>query len=204
MWGMVPLHSLNRSAKYEALVRPLKQIIPFVDLWKKGELVWPIKIPENLCTEGFCLGDFALAKKLGDPLTQHGCPPPQFCSPDRLHGKDSSFACGMWSYMIIFAVLYHEYASFPTVIKGGIIISGITTRLGPLPVQWKCLYIYSEEGLDSCYDQHQTPDPKHDLTSTITYFHPDADPAERQHVHSVMTNVFTYDPEKRLTATQLL
>lgn len=48
MWGMAPLYDLNRSAKYEALGRPLKEIIPFVNLWKQGELVWPLKIPENL------------------------------------------------------------------------------------------------------------------------------------------------------------
>ena len=199
---MVPLHNLNRSAKYEALGRPLKQIIPFVDVWKQGELVWPAKIPEDLRTEEFYLGDFALAKKLGDPMTQHGCPPSQFCSPDRLHGKDPSFACDMWSYMIIFAVLYLEYAPFPTVLEGGI-ISGIITRLGPLPEQWKGLYVYPG-GLDSWYDQHQTPDPKRDLASTIAYFRPDADPVEQQHVHSIMCRVFTYNPEERLTATQLL
>lgn len=134
MWGMVPLHNLNRSAKYEALGRPLKQTIPFVDVWKPGELVWPVKIPEDLRTEEFYLSDFALAKKLGDPMTQRGCPPSQFCSPDRLHRKDPSFACDMWSYMIIFAVLYLEYAPFPTALEGGI-ISGIITRLGPLPEQ---------------------------------------------------------------------
>lgn len=36
MWGMRPLHHLNRNAKYEALGRPLKLAIPYVELCKKG------------------------------------------------------------------------------------------------------------------------------------------------------------------------
>lgn len=202
MWGMVPLHNLNRSVKYNALGRPLKQIIPFVDLWKQRELVRPVEIPENLRTEEFHLGDFGLAMKLCDPVTQHGYPPMQFCSPDRLHRKGPSFACDMWSYMIIFAELYLGHVPFPTFIKGGI-ISGIVRCLGPLPEQWKGLYTHPG-GLDSWYDQCKMPNPSHDLASTIAYFRPEADPIERKHMHSIMSRVFSYCPEKRLTATQLL
>lgn len=202
MWGMVPLHNLSRSAKYEALGRPLKQVIPFVDLWKQGELVRPVEIPENLRTEEFYLGDFGLAMKLGDSVTQRGYPPMQFCSPDRLHRKDPSFACDMWSYMMIFAELYFGYPPFPTFLKGGI-ITGIVRCLGPLPEQWKGLYTHPG-GLGSWYDQRKTPDPNNDLASTIAYFRPDADLIERQHMQSIMNRVFTYCPEKRLTATQLM
>lgn len=149
MWGMVPLHNLHRSAKYEALGRPLKQIIPFVELFKQGELVSPIKVPENLRTEEFCLGDFGLAMRLdeGEPKTR-GRPPMAFCSPDRLHRKDPSFACDMWSYMIILAELYLGYTPFPSGGKGGV-ISGMISRLGPLPEQWKGHYIWPEEAFDS-------------------------------------------------------
>lgn len=151
MWGMVPLHNLHRSAKYEALGRPLKQIIPFVELFKQGELVSPIKVPENLRTEEFCLGDFGLAMRLdeGEPKTR-GRPPMAFCSPDRLHRKDPSFACDMWSYMIILAELYLGYTPFPSGGKGGV-ISGMISRLGPLPEQWKGQghYIWPEEAFDS-------------------------------------------------------
>lgn len=202
MWGMVPLHDLSRSAKYELLGRPLKQIIPFVDLWKQGELVRPVEIAENLRTEEFYLGDFGLAMKLGDPAIPPGYPPMQFCSPDRLHRKDPSFACDMWSYMVIFAELYLGQFPFPTWFSGGI-ITGIVTCLGPLPEQWNGLYIHPN-GLDSWYDQNETPKPNYDLASTITRYRPDADETEREHVLSIMRRVFTYCPEKRLTATQLL
>ncbi|KAJ5795896.1 kinase domain-containing protein [Penicillium psychrosexuale] len=74
MWGMVSLRGLDRSAKYETLGRPLKQTIPFVDLWKKGELVRQVDVPENLRTEEFFLGDFGVAQKLGDSVTQLGFP----------------------------------------------------------------------------------------------------------------------------------
>ena len=207
MWEMAPLHHLNRSSKYKTLGRPLKQLIPFVDdLWKQGELVQPISIPESIRTEKFHLGDFGLAQKLDDPVAQTGYPPMQFCSPDRLHNKHPSFACDMWSYMTIFSELYLRHTSFPTFLKGGI-ISGIARALGPLPEQWKGLYTHPHpEGFDNdyWYDQHETPDPNSDIASTIAYYRPDVDPTEREQVHSIMSRVFTYCPEKRLTATQLL
>lgn len=200
MWGMAPLHNLKRSAKYEALGRPLKETIS--DFWKKGELVGPVEIPEDLRTEQFYLGDFALAKKFGDPESQHGYPPSQFCSPERLHGKESGFACDMWSYMVIFSVLYLECAPFTPIFTGGI-ISGIALSLGPLPEQWKGLYVWTGSH-DSWYDQHQTPDLGWNLESRIAYLRPDADPVEQQLVHAIMSKVFVYNPEERITATQLL
>lgn len=167
-----------------------------------GELVRPIEVPESLRREEFYLGDFGIAMKLGDSTVQRGYPPMEFCSPDRLHRKHPSFACDMWSYMVIFSRLYLGFPPFPTYLKGGI-ISGIVRSLGPLPEEWKGLYTHPG-GLDSWYDQNEGPDPNNDLTSTIAYFRPDADPVEREHVHSIMSRVFTYCPEKRLTATQLL
>ncbi|KAB8207771.1 kinase-like domain-containing protein [Aspergillus parasiticus] len=196
MWGMAPLHSLNRSAKYKTLGRPLRQIIPHVDLWKQGELVRPVEILDNLRTEDFYLSDFGLAIKLGDPTIPRGYPPPLFCSPERLHKKDPSFACDMWSSMVIFGVLY---LGFPPFLSWRNLIK----RLGPLPEQWKGLYTHAG-GLDSWYDQSQSPDPDDNLASTIAGYRPDADPFEREHVLSITSKVFTYCPEKRPTATQLL
>ncbi|PKX92345.1 protein kinase [Aspergillus novofumigatus IBT 16806] len=202
MFGMVPLHNLDRSAKYDAPGRPLKRIIPYVELWKQGELVRPIEDPDNLRTEKFYFSDFGLAMHLGDLVTPRGYLPMQFCSPDRLHKEDSSFACDMWSYMIIFAELYLGYTPSPTHLKGGL-ISGIVRCLGPLPESWKGLYTHPG-GFDSWYDQGITPDPKHDLASTIAYWRPDADPIERELVPSIMNRVFTYSQDECLTATQLL
>lgn len=202
MWGVVPLNNLNRNDKYKALGRPLKQVIPFVDLWKQGELVKPVELPDNLRTEEFYLGDFGLAMRVGDPITQRGLPPSSFCSPDRLHGKHPSFACDMWGYMVIFAELYLGFPPFGTWFDGGI-ISGLVKCLGPLPEEWKDLYEPSG-GLDSWYDQCTTPDPKFNLASSIEYFRPDVYQAERELVYSIMKKVLVYCPEERLTATQLL
>ena len=149
MWGMTSLDSLSTSAKYEALGRPLKQIIPFVDLQKQGQLMYPIKVPRDLYTEVFYLGDFGLSKKLSDPITQRGHPPIQYCSPERLHKQDPSFACDIQSYMIIFSILYLTFTPFSSAYKGGV-ITGMVECLGPLPEHQKRLY---PRGIDSWYDQ---------------------------------------------------
>ncbi|CAG8058933.1 unnamed protein product [Penicillium salamii] len=168
MWGMVSVDGLSRNAKYKALGRPLKQKIPsIVDLWKQGELVSPMKVPWELCTEKFYLGDFGLSKKISDPITPRGYPPIQYCSPDRLHNQEPHFAC-------------------------------------PLPEEWKGLYIYRGSGLDSWYYQSRNPNPEYSLASRIARFRPDADPVERQLVESIMLKVFTFHPEKRLSANELL
>lgn len=135
MWGMAPLHNLIRSAKYELLGRPLRQIIPHVDLWKQGELVSPVEVPENLRTEEFYLSDFGLAIKLGDPTIPRGYPPVQVCSSERLHKKDPSFACDMWSYMVMFGVLYLRFPPFRS-------WHYLLRCLGPFPEQWKGLYTH--------------------------------------------------------------
>ncbi|RAL00374.1 kinase-like protein [Aspergillus ibericus CBS 121593] len=201
MWGMVPLHNLSRSAKYEALGRPVKQIIPEVKLWKQGERVQSLRVPEDLRTDDFYLGDFSLAKKLDDPVTQRGFPPLRYCSPERLHGSAPSFACDMWSYLVIFSELYLRYEPFVVRNKGGV-MTAMTMSLGPLPAQWRGLYNHPE-GRDVWYDQSPAPIPKESLASIIAKRRPDADPIEQQHVLSIMNKVFTYDPEKRPTATQL-
>ncbi|KAL4925637.1 kinase-like domain-containing protein [Aspergillus undulatus] len=169
MWGLRPIHDLDRTDKYKLLGRPMKQPIPRLDLWKKGEL------------EEFCLGDFGLSKKLSDPNTPRGYPPLEYCSPDRLHRKVPSRACDMWSYMVVFSVLYMRFCPFPS---------------PPFPGWW--------DPLDYWYDQSQIHDLGYDLASRIAYFSPQSDPDEREHVRSIMSKVFTYDPEKRPTASQLL
>ncbi|KAE8307913.1 kinase-like domain-containing protein [Aspergillus transmontanensis] len=192
MWGITPPHGLSRSAKYEVLGRPLKDIIPVVKLWKQGELVGPLEMPENLRTEKFYLGDF-------------GNPPMKFCSPERLHGKHPSLACDMWSYMVIFGMLYlNGHSPFSAAAAHDGVISDIVRSLGPVPEQWKGLCVYAGGGLDSWYDQSKKPDPDRNLASTIANFRPDADPVERELIHSIMLKIFTCCPEKRLTATQLL
>ncbi|KAJ5771056.1 kinase domain-containing protein [Penicillium nucicola] len=202
MWGMTPLHNLIRSAKYKALRRPLKKAIPFTKLAKYGELVRPMKVPDRLRTEQFYLADFGLAMKVGDePL--YGFPPMQFCSPDRLHGQNPTFACDMWSYMIVFAELYLSHPPFPDLGEGGV-VTGMVQFLGPLPAEWKGSYIIDGDHLDSWYDQDEKFDPKLALDERIKHFRPDVDPVERELVRSIMAQVFTFDPSKRLSATELL
>ncbi|WEW60862.1 hypothetical protein PRK78_006350 [Emydomyces testavorans] len=203
MWGIVPLNHLSRRAKYEALGRPLKESLSDLPLWKQGQIVKPLKVPENLRTETFYLGDFGLAMELGAPVTPQGRPPIVYCSPDRLHNKGPSFACDMWSYMCIFAELYLGFVPFFVWFNGGMVTSMVKC-LGPLPEQWKGHYVDPDSSLDTWYDQDYKPDPTYTLAKRIADRHPEADPTERQHVLSIMSRGFSYLPEKRPTATELL
>lgn len=189
MWGMAPLQNLDRKAKYQALGRPAKAPID-LDLWKRGEFVRPANIPEDLRTDQFYLGDFGLAMKVGAPIMQEGHPPQSFCSPERFfeHGKYPTFACDMWSYMLIFTVLCFDVTPFTSWQEGGR-ISGMVRSLGPLPEDWKGHYIPSGE-LDFWYDQHTTPDPRLTIEARIKQFRPDLDATDQELIRSIMSKVF--------------
>ncbi|KAJ5901253.1 hypothetical protein N7504_007246 [Penicillium tannophilum] len=206
MWGMAPLNHLDRRAKYEVLGCPLKQKLPGPNLWKNGELVTPVKIPEAFRTEDFYLSDFGIAKKIGDPITQLGYPPEDFCSPERIHGKDPSFACDMWSYMVVFSVLYLGIPPFYNAFGDGV-MGDIVRQLGPLPEEWRGLFLDFEDGEgfpESWYDQSQKPDTDWNIPAKIARLRPDADQIEQDHVHSVMSRAFSYRPQERPTAAELL
>ncbi|KAK2873766.1 hypothetical protein FQN49_002094 [Arthroderma sp. PD_2] len=204
MWGIAPLENLDRAAKYKVLGRPLKLPIPDKP-WRQGEVVAPITIPDNLRTEEFYLGDFGLAMKLGSPIAQQGRPPIHFCSPERLHNHDPSFACDIWSYMCIFTELYAGFTPFHTWANGGVITTMVRLA-GPLPAQWKGDYCTPDKALDSWYDQDNKPEPEPEsnLEALILRGRPNASPVERKHALSILSRGFSTSPEKRPTAAQLL
>ncbi|EEP79848.1 predicted protein [Uncinocarpus reesii 1704] len=123
MWGIKPLDRLSRGDKYKKIGRPLKQAITHIpDLWKPGELVVPLTVPEELRTEMFYLGDFGQATQIGSEAPV-GSPPVAYCSPERIHNKAPTPACDMWSYMCIFMKLYFGFVPFHAYWEGGVITS---------------------------------------------------------------------------------
>ncbi|PWY83192.1 hypothetical protein BO94DRAFT_536665 [Aspergillus sclerotioniger CBS 115572] len=63
----------------------------------------------------------------------------------------------MWSYMVLVSEFYLRHVPFLDCYDGGVMTT-ITGSLGPLPDQWKRLYIFSNDR-DSWYDQLQPPTP---------------------------------------------
>lgn len=104
--------------------------------------------------------------------------------------------------MCIFAQLYIGFIPFTTWGKGGVIASMVDT-LGPLPEQWKGSYIWAEEGQDMWYNPNTKPSSE-SLEDMIDRMHPGCDLVEKQHVLSILTRGFSYYPEKRPSATELL
>ena len=101
----------------------------------------------------------------------------------------------MWSYVCVFLNLY--LARFEPFARS---IYGHATTLRPLPAHWKGL-VKAEEHL---YDQDRKADTEGTFNRYIDKFVPNASPAEKAHVISIVLKVLRYCPEDRLTATQLL
>ena len=107
MWGVAPLDNLKTKTKYKYIGRPKKIALPR-NLWKRGELVWPLKVPKSLITDAVYLGNFGMAIEAGTEVRDK-VPSPmniQYCAPERFHNVNPSFASDMWSYMCLFSELY--------------------------------------------------------------------------------------------------
>jgi serine/threonine protein kinase len=204
MWGVAPLDNLNTNTKYKYIGRPKKTALP-PDSWRQGELVKPLTVPKGLTTDAVYLGDFAIATEAGTEVKDK-VPSPMgkvYYAPERFHNVNPSFASDMWSYMCLFSQLYFGYipwASYDNVSM----ISKMVTTLGPLPKQWEGCYNAWGTSRNWWYDQHRRPDPEKTLVSYIKREGPEVSEAERNHIASIMSKVFSYSPDARPTATQLL
>jgi serine/threonine protein kinase len=200
MWGITPLDNLDKKANYEHLGRPQK--IPISTIWRKAELVKTAAIPKSLLTETIYLSDFGMAFKAGTKLERIVLSPHLFRAPELFHKVDPSFASDMWSYMCIFSRLYFNWVPWQNPLRSET-LDKMVKVLGPLPEQWKGNYIGSKYN-NSWYDQSTTSDFRSAIERLIQRERPETSPTERNHVLSVMSKVFCYRPEDRLTAQQLL
>lgn len=201
------MHSLRRledcdiTTKYELLGRPQKVAIP--ELWKSGELVAPITPQENLVESTIFLGDFGLAIESGTELGFKIQSPLTFCAPERIHGHNPSFASDMWSYMCIFASLYLNAPLFKGSATSTVVTSLVDT-FGPLPVSWKGFYDGTDLSDDTWYGCQRVPEKTMTLEARIKRLRPEIDIEEFEMAMSVLRWGFSYHPDDRPTAAQLL
>lgn len=203
LWGMKSLDSYSIDAKYKVLGRPRKTYIP-ATTHKPGELVESMKVDAKYLTDNVYLSDFGMAIKEGTSVGYKVQSPIDYCAPERFHNVDPSCASDMWSYMIIFARLY--YGCNPFSYFGGTpsFISTLVDVLGPLPQQWRDRYKARGNVEDNWYDPCRKPHPTRMLEKSIEDNRPDASSTERSRALSVMFKGLTYEPERRITAAQLL
>ncbi|KAF4947504.1 hypothetical protein FGADI_10349 [Fusarium gaditjirri] len=202
MYSLRPMDSSSVAAKYESIGRP-KKIRLDPDLWKTGELVMPMKAHESLIGDDISLGDFGLAIKSGTPVSQKLQSPAIYCAPERVYDQDPTFATDMWSYMCIFAELYMGYALFYGPGNSSI-ISCMVHALGPLPASWNGTYKAGGVSNDWWYDQHHELEPTALLEAKVGRLRPDIDVEEKELVLSVLRKGLSYQPQDRLSASQLL
>jgi serine/threonine protein kinase len=203
MWDIAPLDKFDTEAKYKLLGRPEK-IALSSNLWKPGELVKPLKVPKSLLRETVYLRNFGMAIKAGDEGKHKMLWRTVYCAPERFHNANPSFASDMWSYMCLFTQLYLGLSSPWNCGNSVSLMNTLVKVIGPLPEQWKGHYKASGLCDNSWYDQNRMPDPARSLEARIRRLRPDVSPTERNHVLSIMSNGFSYLPEDRLSAKQLL
>ena len=87
---------------------------------------------------------------------------------------------------------------------GASMITKMAGTLGSLPKEWKGCYNSWGTCGDWWYDQCRKPNAKKSLESIIKMKRPEVGEVERNHMVSIMKQVFTYSPDLRPTATQLL
>jgi serine/threonine protein kinase len=179
------------------------------NLWKRGELVWPLKVPKSLITDAVYLGNFGMAIEAGTEVRDK-VPSPmniQYCAPERFHNVNPSFASDMWSYMCLFSELYIGHVPwnrwYHPMSKTGS-LSGMVRTLGSLPKKWRSCYNSWGTYCKWWYDQCRKPYPIRSLESIIKKERPEVGEVERNHILSIMKQVFNYSPDLRPTATQLL
>lgn len=202
MWEMKSLDQYDVTTKYEYLGRPEK--LKLGELWKPGDLVRPMTVPQWLLGDRVYLGDFGMAIAAGTPVDFKVQTPAIFCAPERYHNMDPSFASDMWSYMCIFAALYLGFRPF-SILWGDDIMSVWVDTLGPLPNHWKGYYRYFDhKSDDKWYGQNRKPCHHQSLASKVARRKPAANQWEQDLVLSVFAKVFCYEPADRITAAELL
>ncbi|EFY84853.1 kinase domain-containing protein [Metarhizium acridum CQMa 102] len=184
LWDIGNIDECCPKMAYQIFGRPRKAPV-WVETWKPGELVSPIQVDKKLLQGNIFLADFGLAIKTGSPVK---CP---------------SFASDMWSYMCLFAELHLGCVPF----RGranATALSNLVRSLGPLPPQWDGMYDAGDTPEDFWYDQTQTPHTLVTLEEITKRARPGIVDSELKLVVSVLLKGFTYLPENRLTAAELL
>ncbi|PVH68191.1 kinase-like protein [Cadophora sp. DSE1049] len=201
MWGMKSIDECDTTTVYKHFGQPRQ--FDLGKMWKRGDLVKQITIPEKLREDKIYLGDFGMAIEDGTAVNTKVQRPAMFCAPERFHNVNPSFASDMWSYMWIFAYLYLGF--YPINGCGADVLPCMVETLGPLPEQWRGSFKYYDvPGEDGWYDQSRVPVDHATWMSMVARREPAISQEEQQLAVRVLNKLFCYEPTRRLSAAQLL
>lgn len=196
MWGLKPDTDREPDLVSKVLGRPHVVSIP-VQTFKDGHLVAPVTFPADLLSDTVYIGDFGLTIKNGNLVKHKWQSPAIYCSPERFHNQNPSFASDIWSYMCVFSELYMGFN--PADAKMGFLVH----VFGPLPEKWKGLYTAGKDN-DEWYNQDANRVERLSLKAMIERGNKEANLEERELVFKFMMKGFCYEPRCRLTAMELL
>ncbi|KAH9909598.1 kinase domain-containing protein [Xylariomycetidae sp. FL2044] len=205
MWDIESIDHLSTSQIYERFERPQKVMLD-EDEGAPGELVKPMEFPLDMLKPVLHLGDFGNAINAGTCSETPFVFRVDYCAPERLHGEQPSFASDVWSYMCVFFYLYIGVGiAFGS---GAGFVGRLVGAMGPLPERWKGLFFWGDDSQDWWYDQ-TCQMPRASLTmipieEKLDYMRPEISQDERSHFLAIMRKAMCYEPERRLTAQQIL
>src|ERR1700753_567056 len=165
MWDIASIDGYDLETKYRYLGRPQRHPLSS-KLWKAGELVKPMQVPQNMLGETVFLGDFGHTIRAGTSVSFKLQGPFEYCAPERFHNMNSSPASDMWSYMCIFAELYLGFTPWSGA-GHNTLLTDMVNVLGPMPQQWSSSYCHGDLGDNSWYNQERQCSPGLTLESKI-------------------------------------
>lgn len=201
LWHIDPIDQWTTEKVYQAFGRPQKVRLAN-NLAVSGDLVAPVEIPYDLLAPRVYLSDFGQTIAAEDRVEgNYYASPLAFCAPERFHGHRPSFASDMWSYSIVFASLLVGFE-----VTWGNDIDQIVALAGRFPKDWRTKFAITDCQAEERWYDDTLPMSQflESLEKKIDRADGDVPSAVKDSALRLLRRGLAYDPEQRITATEML